>query len=106
MTSRRSLIAPGSTGRLPTGERDRPPLALTFDGGPSTLTAQVLEMGNHSHSHPDFTRISDEQADEETTRTNATITAATGATPQLFRYPFGRGSGAGNDVLGCRRGVQ
>lgn len=67
------------------------------------LALQVVRerhvVGNHSYSHPDFTQLTDEQADEEITRTNVAINAATGVTPVLFRYPFGNESAAGNLVI-------
>lgn len=56
-------------------------------------------VGNHSYTHPRFTQITDEQADQEITQTNATIAEATGVTPTLFRYPFGEESDAGNAVI-------
>lgn len=56
-------------------------------------------IGNHSYTHPRFTEISDEQADNEIMSTNAVITATTGVTPVLFRYPFGEESDAGNRVI-------
>jgi peptidoglycan/xylan/chitin deacetylase (PgdA/CDA1 family) len=43
------------------------------------------EVGNHSYSHPDLTRLSPEQAAYQLNRTSA----ATGTAPTLFRPPYG-----------------
>lgn len=56
-------------------------------------------VGNHGYSHPDFSTLSTAAADREITRTNAAITRATGVDPVLFRYPYGRESDGGNDVI-------
>lgn len=47
------------------------------------------EVGNHSWSHPDLTRLSAEQVAYQLHRTSAAIKAATGRAPTLFRPPYG-----------------
>ncbi|MEU0411171.1 polysaccharide deacetylase family protein [Streptomyces griseorubiginosus] len=47
------------------------------------------EVGNHSWSHPDLTRLTAEQVAHQLNRTSAAIQAATGQAPTLFRPPYG-----------------
>lgn len=47
------------------------------------------EIGNHSWSHPHFTRISLEQVEAEIATTQAAIMAAGVPAPHLFRPPYG-----------------
>ncbi len=56
-------------------------------------------VGNHGYSHPDFSTISTAAADREITRTSTVIARATGVDPVLFRYPYGRESEGGNEVI-------
>lgn len=67
------------------------------------LARQVAREGhvvaNHSYTHPDFTTLSDRQAEREITRTNRVIRNTTGVEPDLFRYPHGHESAAGNAVI-------
>ncbi|MGE5704369.1 MAG: polysaccharide deacetylase family protein [Clostridia bacterium] len=47
------------------------------------------ELANHTYSHPDLRKISEQRLKEEVTKTQETIYAATGFTPKLFRPPGG-----------------
>ncbi|MFD3837790.1 polysaccharide deacetylase family protein [Streptomyces sp. NPDC058642] len=47
------------------------------------------EVGNHSWSHPDLTKLTSEQVAYQLNRTSAAIKAATGKEPTLFRPPYG-----------------
>jgi len=47
------------------------------------------EIGNHSNSHPDSTKISVEELKKELTCCNQKIYELIGVTPKLFRAPFG-----------------
>ncbi|MER6081365.1 polysaccharide deacetylase family protein [Streptomyces sp. NPDC001833] len=47
------------------------------------------QVGNHSWSHPDLTRLTTAQVKEQLERTSAAIKAATGNAPTLFRPPYG-----------------
>ncbi|MDF3143218.1 MULTISPECIES: polysaccharide deacetylase family protein [unclassified Streptomyces] len=47
------------------------------------------EVGNHSWSHPDLTKLTSEQVAYQLNRTSAAIKAATGKAPTLFRPPYG-----------------
>ena len=49
-----------------------------------------MELGNHSYSHPRFTRLSDAKILEELDRSEAAIVKACGrGAKPLFRFPFG-----------------
>ncbi|MGI9114446.1 MAG: polysaccharide deacetylase [Chthoniobacterales bacterium] len=47
------------------------------------------EIGNHSWSHPNFARMSEEAVRSQVKRTEDAITSATGARPTLLRPPYG-----------------
>ena len=47
------------------------------------------EIGNHSWSHPDFTTLSAWGIQDQVSRTNNAIYAATGISPKLLRPPYG-----------------
>lgn len=54
------------------------------------ITAQGHEIGNHSYSHPDFTKMTAAQIKAELDKAEATIKNITGKTTKpLFRAPFG-----------------
>src|SRR5205814_10239631 len=47
------------------------------------------EIGNHSWSHPSFSRISDEAVRSQIKRTEELITSTIGTRPTLLRPPYG-----------------
>ena len=47
------------------------------------------EIGSHSNTHPDMTKLSASQMDQELKYTNEIIQKVTGTTPALFRPPYG-----------------
>lgn len=47
------------------------------------------EIGNHSWSHPDFAKMSDESVRRQLSRTNDVIQGAIGKRPTLMRPPYG-----------------
>lgn len=47
------------------------------------------EIGNHSYSHPMFTRLSTEKVDAELQKTQDAVYNATGKTPLWLRPPYG-----------------
>src|SRR5205814_6077565 len=47
------------------------------------------EIGNHSWSHPNFGKMSDDGVRSQVQRTDAAIKSATGARPTLLRPPYG-----------------
>lgn len=48
-----------------------------------------FEVGNHSWSHRDMTKMGEEQIREEVRKTQDAIERATGVRPKLFRPPYG-----------------
>lgn len=54
------------------------------------ITAQGHQIGNHSYSHPDFTKLTAAQIKAELDKTESTIKGITGkSTKPIFRAPFG-----------------
>ncbi|MBZ5200576.1 LysM peptidoglycan-binding domain-containing protein [Planomicrobium chinense] len=54
------------------------------------ITAQGHQIGNHSYSHPDFTKLTAAQMKSELDKTESTIKGITGkSTKPIFRAPFG-----------------
>lgn len=49
----------------------------------------LFEIGNHSYSHPDFTKLSRAEMDIELERTQDIAWRLTGSLPTIFRLPFG-----------------
>jgi peptidoglycan-N-acetylglucosamine deacetylase len=47
------------------------------------------EIGNHSWSHPNFGKMSDERVRQQLWRTDTAIQSATGTRPTLMRPPYG-----------------
>lgn len=60
------------------------------------IKARGHEIGNHSSTHPDMTKLSKEQMVQELTSMEAKVEKLTGEKPSLFRPPFGAYS---NNVL-------
>jgi peptidoglycan/xylan/chitin deacetylase (PgdA/CDA1 family) len=48
-----------------------------------------FQIGNHSYSHPDLSRLEPTEIDEQLLRTTAAIRRATGVTPRVLRPPYG-----------------
>jgi peptidoglycan-N-acetylglucosamine deacetylase len=51
--------------------------------------AEGHEIGNHSWTHPELSKLSDQRVTEEITRTQEAIKNATGFTPTILRPPYG-----------------
>ena len=51
--------------------------------------AEGHEIGNHSWTHPQLSKLSDQRVTEEITKTQEAITNACGFTPTLLRPPYG-----------------
>lgn len=60
----------------------------------------LFELGNHSWSHPDFSRIPPERMAEEIRETQRTMWELLGYQTRLFRFPYGRYSEKALDVIG------
>ena len=48
-----------------------------------------FELGNHSWSHPDFTKLNEEEISQEIEKTEDMLFQLTGRHSRLFRLPFG-----------------
>ena len=59
------------------------------------LAKQIVDEGhqiaNHTYSHPDLAKLSDSEVLREIQQTQDAIFNATGATPELYRLPYGSG---------------
>ncbi len=54
------------------------------------IVANGQEIANHSWDHPDFTKLTDDQARDEIQKAEAMLTRFTGRTPRpLWRFPYG-----------------
>ena len=53
------------------------------------IVADGHELGNHSWSHPNLAKMSDEEVRSQLNRTSDAIEAAVGQRPKLMRPPFG-----------------
>jgi peptidoglycan-N-acetylglucosamine deacetylase len=53
------------------------------------ILAEGHEIGNHSWTHPQLSKLSDERVSEEITKTQDTIKNETGFAPTLLRPPYG-----------------
>lgn len=53
------------------------------------MTQEGHQIGNHSWSHPDLTKVSNATLEEEIKMTNDVIADSCGAFPSLFRPPYG-----------------
>jgi len=60
----------------------------------------LFELGNHSWSHPDFSRIPPERMTEEIGKTQRIMWELLGYQTRLFRFPYGRYSEKALDVIG------
>ena len=53
------------------------------------ILAEGHEIGNHSWTHPQLSKLSDERVTDEITKTQDAIKAACGYTPVILRPPYG-----------------
>jgi peptidoglycan/xylan/chitin deacetylase (PgdA/CDA1 family) len=53
------------------------------------ILAEGHEIGNHSWTHPQLSKLSDDRVTEEINKTQAAIKSASGYTPVLLRPPYG-----------------
>lgn len=70
-------------------------------GGPDTmldwdqvraLAAAGVEIGGHSHTHPQLDQLTDDDLERELTRCRDIVTGQLGAPPVSFAYPYGYSS--------------
>ncbi len=64
--------------------------AASYPSAARSILAGGHEIGNHSYSHPDFTKLTSAQMQDQLRRTDALILQQTGQhTKALFRPPYG-----------------
>jgi peptidoglycan/xylan/chitin deacetylase (PgdA/CDA1 family) len=54
------------------------------------LHASGMDIGSHTYSHPNLARLSPAEVEDELRRSKALIVERTGASVDLFAYPFGK----------------
>ncbi|MFC7583325.1 polysaccharide deacetylase family protein [Nonomuraea antimicrobica] len=62
------------------------------------MAAEGHELGNHSYSHPDFTKIEAGAVKNEIQKTQDAVKKAAGVEPKLLRPPYGMADLATSDV--------
>jgi peptidoglycan/xylan/chitin deacetylase (PgdA/CDA1 family) len=65
------------------------------------VAAPAFLVANHSHSHPDMTKVRRARAAREIDRTNAALARA-GARPSYFRFPYGQANCARAKMVRAR----
>ncbi len=65
------------------------PRALTADEVLRLSRSPLVEIGAHTHSHPNLGRVSDEQGRQELVRNTELLREWTGQPPTSFAFPFG-----------------
>lgn len=60
------------------------------------------EIGNHSWSHRDFTKLSKQEVQDEISRTALAVETAAGASPITVRPPYGATNDLVNEVIGAK----
>lgn len=58
------------------------------------------DIGNHTYTHPDLARLSEEEIKNQISRTDNKVKKATGKTPTLMRPPYGSVNGKVEQVVG------
>lgn len=53
------------------------------------IVAEGHEIGNHTYTHPNLTKLSDAQVKSQLDRSISAIVSATGVKPRTFRPPYG-----------------
>lgn len=70
--------------------REIRPMPLLSWAEAAEMRQAGLEFGSHTATHPDLTRVSDEQAAEELKRSKTAIELHLGAEPVTIAYPYGK----------------
>jgi peptidoglycan/xylan/chitin deacetylase (PgdA/CDA1 family) len=90
--------SPGNTTRLLDILKQRNIKVTFFMIGPNVVAhpeiarralAEGHEIGNHSWTHPQLSKLSDQRVTEEITKTQEAIKNVTGFTPTILRPPYG-----------------
>lgn len=76
-----------------------PPSKLLSWNEIKELHNQGIEFGNHTRTHPDLTKVSDEQAENEITESKTKIEDMLGSEVTTFAYPFGKFNSAIKQIV-------
>ena len=93
--------AVGSTNRWPAGpDRGVPTMPLLGWDALARLSAQDVDLGSHTRTHVDLTRVTGARLEEEIVGGRERLREGTGVTPTAFAYPYGGVSDQAMDVVG------
>ena len=67
-----------------------PPEPLSWEQLASMTATGLMTVGSHSHTHPNFDRITAAQAEEELATAEDLLQQRAGVTSEIFAYPRGR----------------
>lgn len=83
----------------PPAERKRIPRLPLLDWRRlGKLAEEGVELGSHTVSHPDLSKLSPREVERELARSAERIEAETGHRPRCFAYPYGRAENAERSV--------
>ncbi len=77
-----------------------PETAMLASGQLREMAQQGMEIGSHTHTHPDLTTLSPRRQKEELARSKQSLEALLGREVDTFAYPYGRYD---DDTLGAVR---
>ena len=81
------------------GDRSIPELPLLDWDALGRLAAQGVQLGSHTRTHRDLTRVNRRELEDEVRGSAEMIAAKTGMRPTSFAYPYGRVNGAASEVV-------
>jgi peptidoglycan/xylan/chitin deacetylase (PgdA/CDA1 family) len=82
--------AVGRTNRWPAGpDRGVPTMPLLGWGALARLPVQGVDLGSHTRTHVDLTRVTGARLEEEIGGGRERLREETGVTPTVFAYPYG-----------------
>ncbi|MFK7969257.1 MAG: polysaccharide deacetylase family protein [Bacteroidia bacterium] len=76
----------GNEALQPVGEVDRP---LSIEELKTFASNPLVHIANHSHTHPLFTQLSQQQIEDEITASQKLLSSWIGEKPDMFAYPNG-----------------
>ena len=83
------LITVRGSVTLPNRPADSPHCEMLDWHEVEALSQAGVCVENHTHTHPDLRRVSEDQIAEECDQASAVITSRIGRRPKYFAYPFG-----------------
>lgn len=81
---------------LPEAERGRP---LTWRQAGEMVASGLVDIGAHTHTHPDLRRLAPAEVQREVDEANRLIAQRLGVDPAHFAYPWGLVSPAAREVV-------